>query len=310
MNQQLSPIQSFDAGLKSERNVANLKKYLGSDKAVETFTRVCMRVVQEDSDLLHPEVDQKTLFFACEQAAQDGLMPDGKEGFLAIYNKNLGTRDAPNWIKTVQWQPMIEGMRKALAVHHISLRAELVYEKDEFRYDKGDNPVLIHNADVFSLNRGEMIGAYAIARDTQTGIILGRCAMNAKELEDVRGASKNPNGSVWKKWPGPMYAKAPARRLFKEIPRISDLLSSVIKHDNLTFDMDKPPQVTDAAEAVQAHVRLLPKADDDYQPGIPATEMDTARLDAIQDKIYEYDHTMSGPPPELEPASEPSEPDF
>lgn len=253
MNQELTPIQAFKKNLLDDRSIDSLSTLLGEDISVDAFTRVVMRAVQENPELL--QADQKTLFFACERAAQDRLLPDGKDGYLGIYNTNTGTQQQPNWVKKVAWHPMIEGMRKILAQHKIALRAELVYSSDEFSYEKGDNPHLIHRCDVFATDRGEMIGAYAIAEDMLTGAIIGREAMNTADLEQVRAASKNPNGAVWKKWPGQMYRKAPARRLFAAIPKISALLKTVIESDNATFDLNKPEKPTQAAQDVQAAIR-------------------------------------------------------
>lgn len=256
MNQP-SAIEIFTGQFESERNITALKRYLGKETSVDDFTAVVIRAVQENPELLQAE--PKSLFFACQRAAQDKLMPDGKEGYLGTYSTNVGTRDKPQWVKKVQWHPMIEGMRKILAANGIMLTAELVYEKDledgRFIVEKGDNPCIIHRPNVFA-DRGKMVGAYAIVTDRNTGEVLGRETMNLQQLEQVRAASKNPNGSVWKSWADEMYRKAPARRLFKQTPRVSNLLKSVIESDNETYDLDKPQQLSGAAQAVQNHIRL------------------------------------------------------
>jgi hypothetical protein len=185
---------------------------------------------------------------------------------------------------------MIEGMRKILGANGIMLRAEVVYEVDRnnFKYVKGDNPHIIHEPDVFAVDRGAVIGAYAIATDRATGEILGREAMNADELQEVRNASNNPNGAVYKKWPGEMQRKAPARRLFKQVPRIANILKDVLEHDNLNYDMHKAPQVSHIATQVQEHVRL-------------AASNTEAQLEPVQQKVDDDMHVMTFEPPELIP---------
>ena len=131
-------IATFISGFSGEQNQETLKQYIPDDETRDRFTRVVKRAVQENPELL--KADLKTLYFACEKAAQDNLMPDGREGYLSIYNTNTGTKQTPKWTKKVQWQPMIEGMRKILAINGIMLRAEVVYEidRENFKYVKGD----------------------------------------------------------------------------------------------------------------------------------------------------------------------------
>ena len=143
------------------------------------FTQVVVRAVQEQPELLN--ADRTSLFLACQTAAQDGLLPDRKDGALVVYNTKVGEQ----WIKKVQWQPMIGGLRKTLANHGFTgLRAELVYENDvkegRFSYEKGDNPKIIHNPNVFG-DRGVIVGAYAIVTDSNTGEVY-RDSMSVEEL--------------------------------------------------------------------------------------------------------------------------------
>jgi recombination protein RecT len=299
-------IQEFVSGFSGEQNQETLKQYIPDKDIRDRFSRVVKRAVQENPELL--QADLKSLYFACEKAAQDGLMPDGREGFLSIYNTNVGSKQSPQWIKKVQWQPMIEGMRKILGENGILLRAEVVYEvdRDNFKYVKGDNPHILHEPDVFATERGEVIGAYAIATDRATGEILGREAMNADELQEVRNASKNPNGTVYQKWPGEMQRKAPARRLFKQIPRIASILKDVLESDNLNYDMNKPPEASNVATQVQDHVRL-------------AASNSEAKLEPASQVIH---HSEPEPvevtptrvedewPADDAPQGEPQEPDF
>ena len=91
---ELTAIKNFSNGFNSERNQHTIKKYLAEQELIDRFTAVCLRAVQENPELL--QADIKSLYYSCQRAAQDKLMPDGREGFLAIYNTNIGTKDKPN----------------------------------------------------------------------------------------------------------------------------------------------------------------------------------------------------------------------
>jgi recombination protein RecT len=102
--------------------------------------------------------------------------------------------------------------------------------------------------------RGEIVGAYAIATDSAGNMY--RETMDMIELEKVHQASKQPNSGVWKTWATEMYRKAVAKRLFKQLPLIS-AVAEVIDRDNEQFDMNKPVGPSQAAQDVQAAIRLV-----------------------------------------------------
>src|SRR5688500_3847048 len=70
---------------------------------VERFKRVLLTAFQVNPELL--EVERRSLWNAAMRAAQDGLLPDGKEGAMVVRkDRNRG--------KLANWQPMIAGIRK------------------------------------------------------------------------------------------------------------------------------------------------------------------------------------------------------
>src|SRR5215831_21161121 len=79
---------------------------------VERFTRVVMTAVQNNMKLLR--CTRQSLFNACMKAAQDGLLPDGREGAIVPFGDDeeggRGRRGAP--VPTASWMPMIAGIRK------------------------------------------------------------------------------------------------------------------------------------------------------------------------------------------------------
>lgn len=248
MNQALQTTGKFIQDFEGPKNQQSLKQYFDKDDSGQKmFTQVVVRAIQQDPELLN--ADRTSLFLACQTAAQDGLLPDKKDGALVIYNTKVGNQ----WIKKVQWQPMIGGLRKKLAGHGFSIRSEIVYENDEFHYEMGDEPKIVHRPKVFG-DRGQIVGAYAIATD-QDGKMY-RETMDVAEMEKVRASSKNPNGGPWETWLTEMYRKTVAKRLFKQLPLISTELAELIDRDNEQFaTAGKPVGPSSVAQEVQAQAR-------------------------------------------------------
>lgn len=249
MNKALTPIQQFKMQVRDETVQNSFRDFMPKD-LLGKFTAVTIRAVQENPDLL-TKVDRKSLFLACQHAAQDGLMPDGREGALVAYGKS------------VQWQPMIQGIRKKLAQAGWDIRAEIVYENDDFTYDLGDEPRITHNR--AKGDRGDIIGAYAIATEKATGDKY-REYMDIEELEKVRQSSRGKDSPAWKAWKTEMYRKTVAKRLRKYLPIADDSLLDLIDRDNEQYDIKSDANVT-AARNVQEAVRSANSEPSDEEDG-------------------------------------------
>ena len=121
---------------------------------VERFCRVVLTAVQTNPDLLN--VDRRSLWNACMRAAQDGLLPDGRLGALVVYkDKKRGP--------IAQWLPMIAGIRQKVrnSGEVSTFDAHVVYEKDLFDYELGDDPHIVHRP--VRGERGRIIAAYSVA---------------------------------------------------------------------------------------------------------------------------------------------------
>lgn len=294
-NKALTPIDNFKQQIASAQVQSNLREFMPNEKAMKKFTAVTIRAVQENPALL--DADRKSLFLACQRAAQDGLMPDGREAALVPYGKEI------------QYQPMIQGIRKKLAQAGFDIRADIVYERDEFSFESGDNPQIIHRPNVFG-DRGKIIGAYAIATDLNTGE-KWRETMSIEELERVRNAARSKNSPAWTTWKTEMYRKTVAKRLRKYLPISDDSLLDLIDRDNDQFEMDQKRQPSDVAQAVQAHARgqaepepiegelLEPEEKPKTKPKKKAQPKKQRTNDEIQEAVDDDNHVMSGEPPEF-----------
>lgn len=190
-----------------------LKMALPSHINVEKFQRVTMTAIQANPDLLN--ADRRSLFGAVVKAAQDGLLPDGREGALVIF----GGRDG----KKVQWMPMIAGVLKKIrqSGEIASVDCHVVYEHDKFTYRPGIDVVPIFEPDWFA-DRGKPIGAYAIAT-LKTGDVIPPEIMNVEQIEAVRKVSRASGNGPWVSWWSEMARKTVMRRYAKRLPSSTDI---------------------------------------------------------------------------------------
>lgn len=202
----------------------------------ERFRRIVVTAINQTPDLLR--ADRRSLFNACIRAANDGLLPDGREGALVVFNTKEKIDGKDVWIKKVQWMPMIQGILKRArnTAELASAASHVVYEHDRFTYRLGDDESLEHEP-LLTGARGNPIGAYAIAK-LKDGTVQ-REFMTAAEINEVRAVSKSKDGPAWGRWWGEMARKTVARRLFKWLPTSSELTS--------IFDGDETMQIEDRA---------------------------------------------------------------
>lgn len=187
----------------------------------DRFVRVIMTAVQDNPALL--DANRKSLLKSAQQAAQDGLMPDGREGALVMYGKD------------VQWLPMITGLTKRVREtgQVIEFRTRIVHENDHFEVIFGDEERIEHKPTIIG-ERGSIIAAYAVLKLKDGGV--EREVMTKEDLDAVRAVSRAKNGP-WKQWEGEMCRKSVARRLFKRCP-LSPVVDQILARDEDHYDLD------------------------------------------------------------------------
>lgn len=194
-----------------------LKAALPAHIPVERFKRVVVTAINQTPDLAN--ADRRSLFNACVKAAQDGLLPDGREAALTIFSGK------------VQYMPMIAGIRKRMrnSGEVKSATAEVIYKNDHFKHHKGDEPRIEHEPTELGADPGPAIGAYAVIRLTNGEII--REVMSLKDIEAVRSVSRAQNSIMWTKFWGEGARKTVLRRCAKAAPISSDV-DAVLRRDD------------------------------------------------------------------------------
>jgi recombination protein RecT len=162
------------------------------------FVRVVMTAIQNNPKLL--ACDRQSLFNACMRAAQDGLLPNSKKV------RNSGALS--DW------------------------NVQVVQEGDQFDYQLGDDPHILHKPAKRGGRTRKVIAAYSIARFPDGTI--SREVMNVDQIEDIRKKSKSKKGP----WSDPTYypemcRKTVARLHSKQLPMSTDLDRLMHRDDEL-----------------------------------------------------------------------------
>lgn len=189
---------------------------------VERFNRVVMTAIQGNPKLL--ECNRRSLFNSCMKAAQDGLLPDGREGAIVPYKADA------------QWLPMIGGLRKKArnSGEIATWDVHAVYENDNFDFELGDNPFIRHKPTLDV--KGKLIAVYSIA--TLKSGEISRDVMSVHDVEAVRTKSRGTNTP----WADPVFypemaKKTVAKRHAKVLPTSTDL-DDLLRRDDVLYDLE------------------------------------------------------------------------
>lgn len=232
-----------------------LKTALPKHIPVERFRRVAITAIQRNPELAL--ADQKSLFGACMTAAQDGLLPDGREAALVVFKTKIKRDGQEQYIQQVQYLPMVAGIRKRIyqSGEIRGLTARAAYQNDEFDYAYGLNEFLEHKP--CRLNRGPLIAAYAIVtyKDGSKEFDV----MEIPDIEKVRYASRRPDSGPWKDWYDEMAKKSVIRRLGKGLPLSTDL-QDLLHRDDSFYDLEtRQPvqQIRPAPQTIEARLKTF-----------------------------------------------------
>lgn len=284
----LTQLRSYLEGtMKSE-----IAKALPKDIDPDRFIRTVITAVQMNNDLAF--ADRRSLLASCMKAAQDGLMPDGREAVLNIYNtKAKGADGRDVWVPTVQYLPMVRGLLKVARnsgeIAHIDAAA--VYEKDEFIFERGDDSKLVHRPYLGAEDPGPVIASYMIAKLTNGET--HREVMSRRDIEKVREASKASNGPGWSKWYDQFAIKSVIKRGTKLLPQSSDRLLRVIEHDNDAMGFDFNQRGIDTSALIEGQAQTAPPAITNGRPSRVAAIVGAVKQQAPAPVPVEAGETQS-----------------
>jgi recombination protein RecT len=168
----------------------------------QKITRVALLTINKVPKIA--ECSIPSLLQCIMDCARMGLEPDGRNAHLIPYGNTCTL--------ILDWKGICKLARESGEVKN--LYAELVYEKDDFRIQRGTDPKIDHVPAI--RNRGKIIGAYAC-------VIYNNGAfdsefMTVEEIEGIRARSRSGNNGPWKTDWGEMAKKTAFRRLSKRLP--------------------------------------------------------------------------------------------
>jgi phage RecT family recombinase len=213
--------------------------------SLEKFTAVTIAAVNHNPDLLN--ADRQSFYNAVVKAAQEGLLPDGQDAILNIYNTKIDNK----WIKKVQYQRMVQGVIKQFKKVGIDAYACCVYTNERFRlWNDETGQHITHEPEPFG-DKGAMIGVYAVAP------MPGKCiiaTMDLEAIEKARASSKSGDGdgSPWKKWYDRMAEKSALHRLRKRVAIIDEEAAKELNKIDDEFDDDDDKEKTPTEPVKQA----------------------------------------------------------
>lgn len=214
-------------------NEQKLKSMLPAGMDVKKFMRTAVNGIEmhEQRDKLL-KANRKTLFHACQKAAQDGLLLDGKEATLVVFGQDA------------TYMPMTQGLVKlARKSGEIStIDGYVVYENDSFQYRPGMDPQPYFEPDwkAAPSKRGKPCLAYAVI-GLKSGENIVRI-MHHERIMQIANIGKNasqydPNkGKHWQEW----WIKTVLKLALKYAPKSTEL-EQALDNDNENFDLDDVP---------------------------------------------------------------------
>lgn len=202
-----------------------LQSYFGNEQKVGRFYAAMNMCFAKTPKLKECSPESlSTVFMTC---AEVQLYPSGYTGECYVIPYSIKGKMTATF--QLGYQGMITLAYRA-GVKHID--AQTVYEKDKFEYEYGLNPQLIHVPDKFSEDRGNPIGAYAVA--TLDSGIQKFEIMSEAEIYKHRAKSQSwssgPKYSPWNPDNDPqliMWRKTVLKQLFKMLPKSSTLQQAV-----------------------------------------------------------------------------------
>lgn len=311
-SQELTVRQKTDAALeyfRTDEMIEQVRYALPEGESPRKFVRTLATALMENQELVL--ADRNSLVTAVFKAAQMGLLPDGQEGVINVYNTKVKDADGKDrWIQKATFIPMVTGYAKRVAEYGWSLVADVVYENDTFDEGSTEKP-LFHRRAKLGTDRGQPIGAFALAVHGTLGF---RQEIFTKEqIELIRSKSRQPNGQLWTTWWDRAWKKTVAKQVAKRLPlnsadkeRLAPVLDdngddpTTVLYGDRRAGGSSLPVPSDAREGVEAGPQprlapsLQPEPDDDPE------------VDAVWEPIP--DEADLPPSPAPTPPAEPAPP--
>lgn len=207
-----------------------IKKALPQVMTPERFTRIALSAVSNTPKLA--ECTPQTFIAAMMNAAQLGLEPNTPLGqaYLLPY-KNKGVMECQFQIG---YKGLIDLAYRSGDVK--TIQSHVVYENDDFEYELGLNPKLVHKPAMS--DRGEPIWVYAVFK-----LVNGGEGFEVMSIDDIHAHAKkyskaySSEYSPWKTNFEEMAKKTVIKRVLKYAPLKSDFVKGMAEDATIKADI-------------------------------------------------------------------------
>lgn len=291
------------AALKHEldKRAESFRMALPSHIKPEDLQRTVLMAAQQNPAIL--QADRRSLILSCLKAAQDGLLPDGREAALVPFN----TREKDGqgkWIsvKQVQYMPMVYGLRKKImqsdeiSVMQVGVVYRAEYESGRFLFELGLEPPVRYRPDL-GLSGEETDDANIVATFSLVKFKDGSWSaevMRRSEIDKIRQLSQtgatgqtvkfgaNAGKAIEPKGPwvdhfAEMAKKTVMRRHSKVLPMSGDIFRDV--------------EGDEQERAARSAVATLDAVEPDAPAALPSNEELDEQIDQETGEVYDAQPT-------------------
>jgi len=212
------------------------------------FGRIVLTAVSSNEKLA--SADRTSLLAACMEAAEDGLLPDGREGAIVPYFSKRANG------YTASWQPMVWGLVKLVrqSGELRDLGAHIVTRADRFDYLVDEHGEHFRHRPDFAQPDAKPLLIYAFARTKDGGIYFE--AMPWREVEKFRDlAQTRSDDTPWHNWTDEMAKVRVIKRLCKRLPMSATARAALVRDDARDAQHFTPvSEVMDPVSAINATI--------------------------------------------------------
>ena len=230
----MTDLALIQGSLETDLTAAGVQHVLPDHVKMSSFVRCAAIAITQGKGLV--EADKQSVIMALTKCATDGLVPDGKEAALVVYN----TKVNGTFMKVAQYLPMIDGVlkRARMSGQIDSMAAKAVYENDEFDYWLDENGEHLRYKPTFE-KRGAFKLAFAYAKMKSGEFVVE--VMTKEDIDKVKASSKTSGYGPWVDWYERMACKTVFHRIAKRLPNSSEILEMCEAGMNMNFEKDMGP---------------------------------------------------------------------
>jgi recombination protein RecT len=212
---------------KMQGNATQFMAALGNDPSkVERWKTLLMMAVFRNPELA--ACDTGSLVASTLEAAQFGLEFGSKQHSYLVPFKGQCT-----------FMPSYRGLIHAAkrSGETKDIRAEAVYEKDQFEYELGIEKTIRHKPAIGE--RGALMAVYAVVKFADGSVDFE--VMSKSQVDHIKGKSSSPKGP-WTTDYDEMAKKTVIKRICKRLD-MGDVVSNIISYDNRYEEVPPTPQM-------------------------------------------------------------------